>query len=197
MSNSFNVCPSESARPPALLGPPGTGGPPGPLGPGPGLGVLGPFEGSRSTRAAGPQELRGPPEVPRRGRDGKELGAPLGPTKAPWCLGVRGLFLRNPGEPQGLPFTGLAGPRASGTLALWALGALGPAGPGHGSPCGSPGSRRRRPRTPRHQGAFVGPQGAPSPFPSRLRLGTSGGPQSSWGPAALGDRGPPKGPRDA
>ena len=74
-------------------------------------------------------------------------------------------------------------------------GALGPAGPGHGSPCGSPGSRRRRPRTPRHQGAFVGPQGAPSPFPSRPRLGTSGGPRSSGGPAALGDRGPPKGPR--
>ena len=48
-----------------------------------------------------------------------------------------------------------------------------------------------------------GPQGAPGPFPSRPRLGASGSPRSSWGPAALGASGvvegpggDPRGPRD-
>ena len=46
-------------------------------------------------------------------------------------------------------------------------------------------------------GPSGGPQGAPGPFPSRTRLGASGGPRSSWGPAALGAREPPGGPRDS
>ena len=54
-----------------------------------------------------------------------------------------------------------------------------PAGPRHGSPCSRPpGSQRKRPRTPRHLGAFRGissggSQGAPGPFPLRTRLGAS------------------------
>ena len=32
----------------------------------------------------------------------KDLELPEGPRKAPRCLGVRGLFLRDPGGPPGL-----------------------------------------------------------------------------------------------
>ena len=67
-------------------------------------------------------------------------------------------------------------------------------------PLQTSGVQRKRPRNPRHLGAFRGissrgSQGAPGPFPSRTRLGASGGPQSSWGPAALRTRGPPGGPQ--
>ena len=88
------------------------------------------------------------------------------------------------------------GPREPQAHKVEVQGALGPAGPGHGSPCGPPGSRRKRPRTPRHLGASGGPQGVPGPFPSRTRLEAFGGPRISWGPAALGAREPPGRPRD-
>jgi hypothetical protein len=47
---------------------------------------------------------------------------------------------------------------------------------------------------PRPLGALGGPQGAPGPFPSRPRLGTSGGPRRFRGSAALGALRGPRGP---
>ena len=52
------------------------GDPPAPWAQATAQGSLGPRGGPRSPRAAGPQELWGPPEVPRRGRHGKGPGAP-------------------------------------------------------------------------------------------------------------------------
>ena len=65
-------------------------------------------------------------------------------------------------------------------------GALGPAGPGHGSPCCPPGSRRKRPRTPKHLGAFRGPSKGPGYFSLTHPPRGLWGPRSSWGPAVLG-----------
>ena len=77
-------------------------------------------------RAAGPQELRGP-QRPRGGCVREKYPGPFeGPRKAPRCLGVRGLFLRDPGGQQGLPCPGPAGPRAPGTPTLCAWGARRP-----------------------------------------------------------------------
>ncbi len=61
------------------------------------------------------------------------------------------------------------------------------------------GREGKGPEPPGNWGPSGGPQGAPGPFPSRPRLGASGSPRSSWGPAALGalrGRRGPEGPRD-
>ena len=59
------------------------------------------------------------------------------------------------------------------------------------------GHEGKGPEPPGTWGPSGGPQGAPGLFPSRTCLGASGGPQSSWDPAALRTRGPPRGPRDS
>ena len=92
---------------------------------------------------------------------------PTGPRRASGALGA--LQGREGNDPPSPP--------APQAYRAGVLGALGPAGPGHGGSCGPPVWRRKRPRTPRHLGAFRGPSGGPR----WLFLW----PRRSWEPAAL------------
>ena len=67
-------------------------------------------------------------------------------------------------------------PRAGVPGGLWVLLAR-----DMGARLGPPWTRCKIAPNPRHLGTFRGPQEAPGPFPSRLRLGASGGPQGTLG----------------
>ena len=129
------------AVPPRAQGPrpPGAGGPNIPWAQAPAQGFLGHPGGPRRSRAPGhPGPQEGPkggwspaaPGGPRRSRgEGlreKDPGPPEGSRKAPRCLEIRGLLLRAPEEPQGLPCPGPAVPGPPGTSALWVCGSGGP-----------------------------------------------------------------------
>ena len=91
------------------------------------------------------------------------------------------------------------GPRAPHAHRAGVPRALDPAGPGHGRPSGPPRSRRKKPRTPRHLGAFRGPSGGPGSFslkrspPDLQGPPGASGDQPLWGPS--GGSGNPGGPR--
>ena len=59
---------------------------------------------------------------------GSGHGSPLGPWKAPRCLGVWSLFLRAPRGPKGLPCPGPTGPRAHRDPMSWGPGYWGARG---------------------------------------------------------------------